>query len=121
MAEDKTFRHGLIVLGFFLVMIGMFIMSVDKPQIYITFCTLGILVIAAGITWSMCQCYPKHHFEKNLPLIKVVSVDTESEHFLAKKSAASSVENEIPEKNRCQAVRWLPKPKGSCGIKTRQS
>ncbi|XP_074858842.1 barttin isoform X2 [Carettochelys insculpta] len=33
MAEDKTFRYGLIVLGFFLVMIGMFIMSVDKPQI----------------------------------------------------------------------------------------
>uniref|UniRef100_A0A670I4N0 Barttin CLCNK type accessory subunit beta n=1 Tax=Podarcis muralis TaxID=64176 RepID=A0A670I4N0_PODMU len=59
MAEEKTFRHGLIVLGVFLVMIGMFIMSVDKPQIYITFCTLGALVIAAGIIWSMCQCYPK--------------------------------------------------------------
>uniref|UniRef100_A0A8C4YUS1 Barttin CLCNK type accessory subunit beta n=1 Tax=Gopherus evgoodei TaxID=1825980 RepID=A0A8C4YUS1_9SAUR len=59
MAEDKTFRYGLIVLGFFLVMIGMFIMSVDKPQVYITFCTLGVLTIAVGITWSMCQCYPK--------------------------------------------------------------
>ncbi|XP_054837604.1 barttin [Eublepharis macularius] len=90
MAEEKTFRHGLIVLGFFLVMIGMFIMSVDKPQIYITFCTLGILVIAVGITWSMCQCYPK---------IRVVSVDTELEKFLAKSPAASSVENEILGKN----------------------
>uniref|UniRef100_A0A8C7DXR2 Barttin CLCNK type accessory subunit beta n=1 Tax=Naja naja TaxID=35670 RepID=A0A8C7DXR2_NAJNA len=59
MAEEKTFRYGLIVLGFFLVMIGMFIMSVEKPQIYITFCTLGVLVIAVGIIWSMCQCYPK--------------------------------------------------------------
>uniref|UniRef100_A0A8C0IUG6 Barttin CLCNK type accessory subunit beta n=1 Tax=Chelonoidis abingdonii TaxID=106734 RepID=A0A8C0IUG6_CHEAB len=59
MAEDKTFRYGLIVLGFFLLMIGMFIMSVDKPQVYITFCTLGVLTIAVGITWSMCQCYPK--------------------------------------------------------------
>lgn len=59
MAEDKTFRYGLIVLGFFLVMVGMFIMSVDKPQIYITFCTLGILIIVVGVTWSMCQCYPK--------------------------------------------------------------
>nr|XP_056700745.1 barttin [Euleptes europaea] len=93
MAEDKSFRYGLIVLGFFLVMIGMFIMSVDKPQIYITFCTLGVLVIAAGITWSMCQCYPK---------IRVVSVDAESEQFLAKKPAASSVENGIPEKNSSQ-------------------
>uniref|UniRef100_A0A8C8SVE4 Barttin CLCNK type accessory subunit beta n=1 Tax=Pelusios castaneus TaxID=367368 RepID=A0A8C8SVE4_9SAUR len=59
MAEEKTFRYGLIVLGFFLVMVGMFIMSVDKPQVYITFCTLGVLAIAAGIIWSMCQCYPK--------------------------------------------------------------
>lgn len=59
MAEEKTFRYGFIMLGFFLVMTGMFIMSVEKPQIYITFCTLGILLIAVGITWSMCQCYPK--------------------------------------------------------------
>uniref|UniRef100_A0A8D2L470 Barttin n=1 Tax=Varanus komodoensis TaxID=61221 RepID=A0A8D2L470_VARKO len=60
MAEEKTFRYGLIILGFFLVMVGMFIMSVEKPHIYITFCTLGILIIAVGIVWSMCQCYPKH-------------------------------------------------------------
>ncbi|XP_028587852.2 barttin [Podarcis muralis] len=93
MAEEKTFRHGLIVLGVFLVMIGMFIMSVDKPQIYITFCTLGALVIATGIIWSMCQCYPK---------IRVVSVDVESEKFLVKNTAASSVQNEIPEKNSSQ-------------------
>ncbi|NXT96130.1 BSND protein, partial [Anhinga rufa] len=59
MAEEKTFRYGFIMLGFFLVMTGMFIMSVEKPQIYITFCTLGVLLVAVGITWSMCQCYPK--------------------------------------------------------------
>lgn len=59
MAEEKTFRYGFIMLGFFLVMTGMFIMSVEKPQIYITFCALGVLLIAVGITWSMCQCYPK--------------------------------------------------------------
>ncbi|XP_062974258.1 barttin [Elgaria multicarinata webbii] len=94
MAEDKTFRYGLIVLGFFLVMIGMFIMSVEKPHIYITFCTLGILIIAVGIIWSMCQCYPK---------VRVVSVDTESETFLVKKPAALSAENDIPEKNSSQA------------------
>ncbi|NXE12797.1 BSND protein, partial [Lophotis ruficrista] len=59
MAEEKTFRYGFIMLGFFLVMTGMFIMSVEKPQIYITFCVLGVLLVAVGITWSMCQCYPK--------------------------------------------------------------
>ncbi|KAM7162973.1 barttin [Macrochelys suwanniensis] len=92
MAEDKTFRYGLIVLGFFLVMIGMFIMSVDKPQVYITFCTLGVLTIAVGITWSMCQCYPK---------ITFVPMETESEKFLSHKPAVS-IENEIPEKSCSQ-------------------
>ncbi|NWS52432.1 BSND protein, partial [Chunga burmeisteri] len=73
MAEEKTFRYGFIVLGFFLVMTGMFIMSVEKPQIYITFCALGILLVAVGITWSMCQCYPK---------ITFIPVDLEAERFL---------------------------------------
>ncbi|XP_042299918.1 barttin-like [Sceloporus undulatus] len=91
MDENKTFRYGLIVVGFFLVMIGMFIMSVEKPQIYITFCTLGALTIVIGIIWSMCQCYPK---------VRIVSVYSESEKFLVKKPSTSCVENEIPEKSR---------------------
>ncbi|NWH49076.1 BSND protein, partial [Fregata magnificens] len=73
MAEEKTFRYGFIMLGFFLVMTGMFIMSVEKPQIYITFCALGVLLVAVGIIWSMCQCYPKVTF---------VPVDLEAERFL---------------------------------------
>ncbi|NXX16614.1 BSND protein, partial [Podargus strigoides] len=73
MAEKKTFRYAFIMLGFFLVMTGMFIMSVEKPQIYITFCTLGVLLVAVGITWSMCQCYPK---------ITFIPVDLEAERFL---------------------------------------
>ncbi|XP_052657413.1 barttin [Harpia harpyja] len=73
MAEEKTFRYGFIMLGFFLVMTGMFIMSVEKPQIYITFCALGVLLVAVGITWSMCQCYPK---------ITFIPVDPEAERFL---------------------------------------
>ncbi|NWR62082.1 BSND protein, partial [Bucorvus abyssinicus] len=73
MAEEKTFRYGFIVLGFFLVMTGMFIMSVEKPQIYISFCALGVLLIAVGIIWSMCQCYPK---------ITFIPVDLEAEQFL---------------------------------------
>ncbi|KAH0618576.1 hypothetical protein JD844_017924 [Phrynosoma platyrhinos] len=90
MDENKTFRYGLIVVGFFLVMIGMFIMSVEKPQIYITFCTLGALTIVIGIIWSMCQCYPK---------VRIVSVYSESEKFLVKKPSTSCIENEIPEKS----------------------
>ncbi|NXG51496.1 BSND protein, partial [Psilopogon haemacephalus] len=73
MAEKKTFRYGFIMLGFFLVMTGMFIMSVEKPHIYITFCALGVLLVAVGITWSMCQCYPK---------ITFIPVDLEAERFL---------------------------------------
>ncbi|XP_064004329.1 barttin [Pogoniulus pusillus] len=70
---EKTFRYGFIMLGFFLVMTGMFIMSVEKPHIYITFCALGVLLVAVGITWSMCQCYPK---------ITFIPVDPEAERFL---------------------------------------
>ncbi|NXQ82693.1 BSND protein, partial [Nyctibius grandis] len=73
MAEEKTFRYGFIILGFFLVMTGMFIMSVEKPQIYITFCALGVLLVAVGIVWSMCQCYPK---------ITFIPVDLEAKWFL---------------------------------------
>ncbi|NXO49983.1 BSND protein, partial [Aramus guarauna] len=73
MAEEKTFRYGFIMLGFFLVMTGMFIMSVEKPQIYITFCALGVLLVAVGIVWSMCQCYPK---------ITFIPADLETERFL---------------------------------------
>ncbi|NXH64579.1 BSND protein, partial [Rhabdornis inornatus] len=73
MAEEKTFRYGFIILGFFLVMVGMFIMSVEKPQYYITFCVLGVLLVAVGITWSMCQCYPK---------ITFIPADIETQRFL---------------------------------------
>ncbi|NWU33422.1 BSND protein, partial [Hylia prasina] len=73
MAEEKNFRYGFIILGFFLVMVGMFIMSVEKPQYYITFCVLGVLLVAVGITWSMCQCYPK---------ITFIPADLEAERFL---------------------------------------
>ncbi|NWT19251.1 BSND protein, partial [Vireo altiloquus] len=73
MAEEKTFRYGFIILGFFLVMTGMFIMSVEKPHIYITFCVLGVLLVVVGITWSMCQCYPK---------ITFIPADLEAERFL---------------------------------------
>ncbi|NWU04680.1 BSND protein, partial [Urocynchramus pylzowi] len=77
MAEEKSFSYGFIMLGFFLVMLGMFIMSVEKPQYYITFCVLGVLLVAVGITWSMCQCYPK---------ITFVPADLEAQRFLEHKA-----------------------------------
>ncbi|NXA04690.1 BSND protein, partial [Sapayoa aenigma] len=86
MAEEKTFRYGFIILGFFLVMTGMFIMSTEKPHIYITFCVLGVLLIAVGITWSMCQCYPK---------ITFIPVDLEAERFLDHKPMV------LPQKDTC--------------------
>ncbi|NWT68306.1 BSND protein, partial [Prunella himalayana] len=89
MAEEKTFRYGFIILGFFLVMVGMFIMSVEKPQYYITFCVLGVLLVAVGITWSMCQCYPK---------ITFVPADLEAERFLDHKPTV------LPQKD----TGWVP-------------
>ncbi|XP_078417053.1 barttin isoform X2 [Cetorhinus maximus] len=71
MEEDKTFRYGLIVLGFFLIMVGMFIMNVDKPEVFATFCSIGILMIVVGIIWSICQCYPK------VTLVPPIESDTE--------------------------------------------
>ncbi|NWX37636.1 BSND protein, partial [Notiomystis cincta] len=89
MAEEKTFRYGFIILGFFLVMTGMFIMSVEKPQFYITFCVLGVLLVVVGITWSMCQCYPK---------ITFIPADLETKQFLDHKPVV------LPQKDTW----WVP-------------
>lgn len=59
MADEKTFRIGFIVLGFFLLALGTFLMSQDQPQIYGTFYAMGSVMVIGGIIWSMCQCYPK--------------------------------------------------------------
>ncbi|KAG8518906.1 Barttin [Galemys pyrenaicus] len=62
MADEKTFRIGFIVLGLFLLALGTFLMSHDRPQVYGTFYAMGGVMVVGGVIWSMCQCYPKITF-----------------------------------------------------------
>lgn len=59
MADEKTFRIGFIILGLFLLALGTFLMSHDRPQVYGTFYAMGSVMVIGGVIWSMCQCYPK--------------------------------------------------------------
>uniref|UniRef100_G1SM03 Barttin CLCNK type accessory subunit beta n=1 Tax=Oryctolagus cuniculus TaxID=9986 RepID=G1SM03_RABIT len=62
MADEKTFRIGFIVLGLFLLSLGTFLLSHDRPQVYGTFYAMGGVMVIGGVVWSMCQCYPKITF-----------------------------------------------------------
>lgn len=59
MVEGKAYRYGLIVAGLCVVAAGLFIMTQERPHIYITFCALGVGMVCIGTVWSVCQCYPK--------------------------------------------------------------
>ncbi|XP_067846163.1 barttin [Heptranchias perlo] len=97
MAEDKTFRYGLIVLGFFLIMVGMFIMNVDKPEVYATFCSIGILMVVVGIIWSICQCYPE------IKLVPAIESDTEHLFLQKHQIPTSMAESGVPLKTSSQS------------------
>lgn len=59
MVEGKPYRYGLIVAGLCVVAVGLFVMSQERPHIYITMCILGVAMVCLGTMWSLCQCYPK--------------------------------------------------------------
>ncbi|XP_075389649.1 barttin [Tenrec ecaudatus] len=85
MAEEKTFRIGFIVLGLFLLALGTFLMSHDRPQVYGTFYAMGGAMLVGGVVWSMCQCYPK---------IAFVPADSEFQGILPPK-ALELLENKL--------------------------
>ncbi|XP_076992425.1 barttin [Tamandua tetradactyla] len=82
MAEEKTFRIGFIVLGLFLLALGTFLMSHDRPQVYGTFYAMGAVMVIGGTIWSMCQCYPK---------ITFVPADADFQGILSSKGLLESV------------------------------
>uniref|UniRef100_A0A8C5L0B1 Barttin CLCNK type accessory beta subunit n=1 Tax=Jaculus jaculus TaxID=51337 RepID=A0A8C5L0B1_JACJA len=87
MADEKTFRIGFIVLGLFLLSLGTFLMSHDRPQVYGTFYAMGSVMVIGGVMWSMCQCYPKVTF---------VPADSDLQGILAPK-ALGLLENGLAE------------------------
>ncbi|XP_019752336.1 barttin [Hippocampus comes] len=59
MVEGKPYRYGLIVAGWCVVTVGLFIMIKERPHVYATMCALGGAMVLVGTVWSVCQCYPK--------------------------------------------------------------
>lgn len=59
MVEGKPYRYGLIAAGLCVTAVGLFIMSQERPHIYVTVCVLGVSMVCLGTVWSLCQCYPK--------------------------------------------------------------
>ncbi|XP_006987260.1 barttin [Peromyscus maniculatus bairdii] len=93
MTDEKTFRIGFIVLGLFLLSLGTFLMSHDRPQVYGTFYAMGSIMVIGGVIWSMCQCYPK---------ISFVPADSDFEGILSPKTL-SLLENRLSEVKSPQA------------------
>nr|XP_032826822.1 barttin [Petromyzon marinus] len=57
--REATLRYGLVSVGLFLAALGALLSGGEWPHVYGTFCALGALLTAAGVAWSLCQCYPK--------------------------------------------------------------
>ncbi|XP_034529460.1 barttin [Notolabrus celidotus] len=57
--KGKPHRYGLIAAGTSVLAVGLFIMTQERPHVFITMCVLGVTMVCVGTVWSLCQCYPK--------------------------------------------------------------
>ncbi|VTJ91496.1 Hypothetical predicted protein [Marmota monax] len=127
MADEKTFRIGFIVLGLFLLSLGTFLMSHDRPQVYGTFYAMGSVMVMGGVIWSMCQCYPKRltsarRTRLSWSVVPVSVAPRQSREAEAPKGEAPELNSRVwaGECKGQSSTFWIPEPLRVLGVQSRE-
>nr|XP_049581669.1 barttin [Syngnathus scovelli] len=107
MVEGKPYRYGLIVAGWCVVALGLFIMTRERPHVYATMCALGGAMVLVGTTWSLCQCYPKIVLAPGMWNENLEEVARPTQHERHAEAATSCVHTPLKRHSSCPALRLL--------------